>query len=283
MANRASTQPRQEWRAHGLAMAEMLLTWRRWHHRKHEAIEFLDETVARRRVTIELTIPDIPPIPASLPYVYVPLAPLRKRTLPSFDLMVDGQHPVSMLARAAHEPLLTFTLFAAGLAELGSIPGDFQAQGALYESCSSIVTLAPSEALSAIRVLERDNRFDRESDFLRLAHVLAGHLVVIVPLEYEAHRRHVVTFSYDERIGDPPLGLARTIKTGAAWQSKPVWFRTALSGASSYHLTVDAPASLHITRRALITSDHRVAMLIGPHGRLATTTYRQQVSAKDTR
>lgn len=231
-----------DWRPHGLVMAEMLLTWRTWHHRKHEAIEFLDETIARRNVTIELTIPNVPPVPGSSPYVYVPIAPLHKRTLPTFDFTLDGTTPVPMLARVSHEPLLTYTLFAAALSELSDIEPDFRLQGPLYDACELVVVPAPGPALAQLRALERDGRFDRRKPFLRLAQVLASHFVVIVPLEYAERRRHIVTFSYDERIGDPPLGFVRTLKTGAAWQSKPVWFRTALSGASSYHLTVKCAA-----------------------------------------
>lgn len=243
-----------DWRAAGAAFAALLGSWRLWVHRRVETIVFQDETVARRHVSVDFTIPAIPPpvwTAAGEPLQYIPLTRLRKRTLTNFDLVDEGTTALPLLAREQHKLLATEALVAAAAKtiDLANSPG-------VTDACRLVATTGPSEAWGALRTLERHPGLAESALFLDLARGLAESFVITVPLLAEPGRRRILKFSYDELVGDPPLPAREHVTRGASLRSKAIWFPVyALSDVPSYHLEVEAPTGLQIRRRELLTND----------------------------
>jgi hypothetical protein len=244
---------RPDWRAAGAAFAVLLMTRREWVHRRVEQIRFEDQTVARRFVSVDFTIPDVeaPMRSAAGPVQLVPLTRLRKRTLTNFDLVDESGGSLPMLARDQHKNLANAALAAVAGRALGADP-----EPAILDACEGVATNPPDDAAPYLRVLLNDPALAQAAYFTELAEVLAESFVVTVPLAAEPGRRRVLKFSYDELVGDPELRFRDTFRRGAAWRSKPVWFPAyAMNDVPSYHLEVEAPSGLWITRRELTTTD----------------------------
>jgi hypothetical protein len=259
--SRLSAPLSPDWPVLGVALAELLLSWPSWAHRKFETLELLDEQVARRVVTVDFSVPDQP---GALdingqPYHFLPLTSLQKRTLTNFDLVLGGGEATPMASRSEHKELVTEALVAIVEAEL-----EAPATQDLRSRCREVVAKPPEKAMAALRAFDEDDRFDDDGEVLRMVEILAYQFLVIALIPAEPGCRRTAHFSYDEWIGDPKLPTRLTLETGAGWRSKPVWFKAAMTNVSSYHLQVDAPAGLQITRRQLVTADRIRPRVAGP-------------------
>lgn len=256
-----------DWDTAGIAFAEMLLSWRLWSHRRVEVIQFEDETVARRSVSLDFTLPSTPPVMRSDSgsLAIVPIARLRKQTLTNFDLVDEAGRSLPMLSRAQQERLATSTLVAVARTVIGA-----EAAEIIRGTCCTLVTEPPAVALLALQHLERVERLAKSETFMQAARAFSEGFVVAVPLPADRGTRRVIKFSYDEPIGDPDLSLRNALVRGLAWRSKPLWFPVyAMGDTPSYHLEVQAPTGLQITRRELVVSDMpaQASRRLGPYRR----------------
>jgi hypothetical protein len=253
----SATEP--DWGIAGAVFARLLLTWRQWVHRRMEAIHFVDQSVARRHISIDFTIPELPPVVRSAdgPMLFLPLTRLRKRTLTNFDLVDETGRTLPMLARDQHRLLVTEALKSVVEETIGK-----RRAATLQGACEDVVTHRPRDAKDSLQRLLATDWSRRRKDPTRAEHLLeliqslAESFIVTVPLGADAGRRRVLKFSYDEIVGDPGLPLPEEFRRGFAWRSKPIWFPVyAMRDVPSYHLEVEAPPGLWITRRELVVTD----------------------------
>lgn len=253
------------WSVAGASFARMALSWREWVHRRVEVISFVDQTIARRTVSIDFTLPDVtPPMRSSeQDLLVVPLTRLRKRTLTNFDLVDEGGRAVPMFTRPQRKRLATEALFMTVYEEMG----DAAPLDDIKALCEAIATSSPGKADQSLEHLYEIG-VDRNGVAGSLARTLAVCFFVTVVLPAHAGARRALTFSYDEVVGDPDPGRLTEFARGAAWRAKPVWFPIeGMSDVSSYHLEVQAPTGLWIVRRELFVSDQRTNLRGGPSTR----------------
>lgn len=253
------------WSVAGASFARMLLSWREWVHRRVEVINFVDQTVARRTVSVDFTIPNVTPPMRSgdQELLVVPVTRLRKRTLTNFDLVDESGRSVPMFTRPQRKRLATEALFLTVYGEIA----DAAPLADMKALCRSIATSSPGKCDDELNKLYQMG-VDHDGVSGKLARTLAVSFFVTVLLPASPGTRRVLTFSYDELVGDPDPGRLTEFARGAAWQAKPVWFPIeGMSDVSSYHLEIQAPAGLWIVHREMFVSDQPPQLRSGPYTR----------------
>lgn len=260
-----------DWPIAGTAFARLLLGWREWVHRRVETITFLDQTVARREVSIDFTLPEVkaPLRSEQGDLLLVPLTRLLKRTLTNFDLADESGKSLPMLSRDEHKELATETLYASVLEDLGGEVVRGISGERLRGACRAVTSSSPDKADVALAALQGLGVETEPVTFSgRLARTLAQNFFVVVPLLAETGRRRVLRFSYDELVGDPDPGFVKEFARGAVLRPKSFWFPiNGMGDVPSYHLDVHAPPGLWITRRELFVTQEQAIPRPGPYAR----------------
>jgi hypothetical protein len=279
-----------DWATAGAVFARLMLSMREWVHRRVDTITFVDQTVLRRHVSVDFTLPAIlPPLGDyrdKLLLLPVPLTTMRKRTLTNFDLVDENGGSMPLLARRQHQTLATEALYQTVLQEFkveredthtGADPGgtetdetkanEARTEQELRSACHAVVTSHPGKADDALARLYSLG-LDQAAFAGSLARMLSESFFVTVMLPFEWGRHRVLKFSNDELVGDPPLGLRRAFERGAGWRSKYVWLPAdGMRDVPNYHLEVQAPTGLWIVKRELIVTDADLEPRSGPYTR----------------
>ena len=193
----------------GAELLALIRDWPAWTHRRVEHVTFLEEDLVRRRISVDLTVPER--APEAWNARLLPLGLLRKGRLAQFDLRREGGESVPLLSSAQNGPLSTEVLVAAAglvVGEAGPVPEGLRA------SLATIATGDVGAAVEAWRGLgveqgdEADWREVLAADgwFMELALNLAHNFLVLAVVEAKAGERRVLKLSYVRRIG---LGGAR--------------------------------------------------------------------------
>lgn len=227
-----------------------------WIHRRVEAIEFIDDRLIRRRVSIDFTVPaEIAGFMRTdrrvLPYV--PLTLLRKRTLRNFDLDSAEGAPIPVLTKAENEAIAARSLVGAAGGALGADPSSDVADRLFHVASTSPESaraeIASWQALTAARgePLNEWNILVTNPAFLDYANALADNFILLAVMDPDPGERRIVKLGYDEQ---PPAeeSFRRRVVRSFGWRQTRFEFEAAaVSQAASYHLEVTAPIDLEVT------------------------------------
>jgi hypothetical protein len=190
----------------GAELLALIRDWPAWTHRRVEHVTFLEEDLVRRRISVDLTVPER--APAMWHARLVPLGLLRKGRLEQFDLRREGGESLPLLSSAQNGPLSTEVLAAAA----GLVVGE---DGPLPEGLrASLVAIATGDGATAVEAWrelgvpgddERDARWREvlaaDGWFMELGLNLAYNFLVLAVVEAQVGERRVLKLSYVRRVG----------------------------------------------------------------------------------
>lgn len=235
------------------AVAALLADMRTWVHRRVEHAEIIDDVAVRRRVSIDLTVPELVEGMDARGALragkdgFVPLTFLKKERLRGFDLRAADGSPVPMLSRRDNGALATNVLVSQAEAILEtSLPPEMRE--ALH-----LVAEGPEprarEAFDSWSRAAQDNRNPYQSrwselvarpGFLAIGEALIGDFVVCAVADPHPGRRQIFKLSYEEPFGEDTRHLL-------AWRWKVLSIAAPQATlADSYHLEVTAPADTEL-------------------------------------
>lgn len=188
----------------GAELLALIRDWPGWTHRRVEHVTFLEEDLVRRRISVDLTVPER--APQAWNARLVPLGLLRKGRLAQFDLRREGGEAVPLLTSAQNGPLSTEVLVAAAglvVGEAGPVPDGLR---------GSLATIAAGDGAAAVEAWRGLGVADDEEDgwreilaadgwFMELALNLAHNFLVVASVEAESGERRVLKMSYVRRLG----------------------------------------------------------------------------------
>lgn len=242
----------------GAVLYSLLLEPSAWIHRRVEKVEVLDESLVRRRVSVDLTLhSDLeafsPPKAESIGML--PLTLLRKETLRNFDLRDAAGQPLPMLSRAENERLAAACLIVDAEGLLGAaLPCELEA------SLRRVAGGEPEEARAEIqswrRKAKRPTDPNREQwialcddeSFRDQAEALAENFILTAAVDLELDRRLLYKFSYEEPFDEEDgFGFFKDVGVRLGWRRKGIKIETpGVAACASYHLEMPAPKDLEI-------------------------------------
>lgn len=247
-----------------------------WRQRKVEAIEWRGESLYRRKVSIDFTMPDRSEFPEywaafeghSDKTVVIPLSMMRKGVLHDFDLVDESRHPIPVCTREQHEKIAQAALLTRATKEIEdrglgrTLDDDLQEQlvnivhennaivaSTLFDRFVDARALAPGTWHSDQRRALLDS-----AGFVQLLHSFAGQYLMCVFLAGLPGQRRVVKFAYEDQAG-PSEARSTLFRSIRSWCQYIGWWPRVThlgigdtSAARSYHIEVAAPAELLIAR-----------------------------------
>lgn len=222
-----------------------------WAHRKVESVVLLEGDRARRRVSMDVTVPSLPwgPEAQEPPQVLVPLGTFAKDDMRQFDATDETGGSVPVLAATDNANLATAFLIALIEAETETeIPEVEKDEIRLCVESEFPTSLHVAQGL--VRRLGLDDTISQE--FLeRLAAEFI--LFALLPAEMTG-RRTVVKYSYHwtvrrpMRVRDRLRDVGQRVLAGLGLRSYQLEIELGRpDNAMSLHLEVQAPAGLHCT------------------------------------
>lgn len=242
-ARTASASAMPGLRPDGRSILELFAVSGRWVHRRVETVTFVDETLIRRRVSVDLTLPEA--AVGRDGSAYVPLALLAKRPLVNFDLRDEQGSALPHLTREQNGELVHANLMIhAGQAFADGVPPELD--GLLWE----VVTAGRDDSIAAVETIRA--RWDEltGAPFLNsVLDVLARSFLVVVPVS-DADDRRVLKFAYDSSVQEERVGL----RTRFNWRSWNVFFIVPQVGdGGSHHIEVARQPDLEVAAEILAT------------------------------
>lgn len=222
-----------------------------WAHRKVESVVLLEGDRARRRVSMDVTVPSLPwgPEAQEPPQVLVPLGTFAKDDMRQFDATDETGGSVPVLTATDNANLATAFLIALIEAETETEIAEV-AKDEIRLCVESELPTSLHVAQGLVRRLGLDDTFSQE--FLeRLAAEFI--LFALLPAEMTG-RRTVVKFSYHwtvrrpMRVRDRLRDVGQRVMAGLGLRSYQLEIELGRpDSAMSLHLEVQAPAGLHCT------------------------------------
>ena len=267
----------------GGAMFVLLDGPEEWIHRRVESARFVDAGSIRRRVSVDLDLPDAE-FRLEERRVLVPLALLEKQ--PLVDLDVQDENGASLpILNADENAFVSWCLLSrvaqqvlTGMADLqGPVPSH------ILGDLRTIAGDSTERAEAKLATLEDGPDPELRSAltipiFMEYATWLASRFLLIVEVHDDGRQHRVLKFSYTQ-----PLERA----SGRRWQRlramlgwTPAQFDADAPGvgeAQTYHFEFEAPPGLHIQRAELFTSNlmndqdegrQRVGRIVGPRAHI---------------
>jgi hypothetical protein len=188
----------------GAELLALIRDWPAWTHRRVEHVTFLEEDLVRRRISVDLTVPER--APQAWNARLLPLGLLRKGRLAQFDLLREGGESVPLLTSAQNGPLSVEVLAAAASLVMGEDEG---VPPGLRASLHAIATEDGTTAVEAWRELgladEGEGRWREvlaaDGWFMELALNLAQNFLVLAVVDAAVGERRVLKLSYVRRMG----------------------------------------------------------------------------------
>jgi hypothetical protein len=241
----------------------LLIDWD-WVHRRTESVEILDDRTAKRRVTLDLTIPAAAPGTSTLPGI--PLTLLNKEPLRGFNLWEAGEDSrLPLLERPANGELATDTLIHVAELVLGE-----RALPLTMVACMRIVAEYGEEAAQQQvaswerKAADATDRYARAWErlvgsgaFMDFARSLAGQFILTARTDLTPGVRRILKYEYEEELeitrSRPMLRTAVTL----GWAPEALRFDApSVSRAASWHFEAKAPEEMDIV---LATLDYLAA------------------------
>jgi hypothetical protein len=240
----------------------------RWVNRRVEQIEFTDQTLVRRRISIDFAIPES--LGEEADERWLPLSVLRDwPPVLGLDLRTDDGKPIPLVSKVATNDLDRGVLGNLAAAALGeeAVGGEH-----LARALDRIVYGKPGQKKRAFEVLrpsvqeiiqarEEELTDDDENDverFLDMAALLLDSTLLWVKVRGAPGDRVIVKLAYDEPVRRN-LFLPRSILSSLGLRSLAVDFEVSHVGDSgSYHLEVTVPAGVEVVgARLTLATDEK--------------------------
>lgn len=244
-------------------MIDLLTHPQRWVRRRVEQLEFLDDRVVKRSVSVDFRLPTWYAESPQIEEVGVWLAPLAmlvKRPLVNFDLRDEEGRSLSLVDSRESGLIAAATLIVAA-GDVLRRHGQEHDEGAIVPDLERVANCELGEAEDAVRRAVDSHDATRSSRLLlsrhgrtdRLIRDLSRNFPVLTPLSQPTADR-VLKFSYEEPLGWPRRPWKR--KTAAlAWRAAPLALEASgAAAAQSYHCEVQAPNDLEIRDAELIAT-----------------------------
>jgi len=279
-----------------LLLIDLILRPKEWIHRRVETVAFADDCVVTRRVDIEFSVPRPADslkvyFPSDAQQIVLPLAVMRKKRVPVFDLVDDSGRHYPMLTRATRTEVAQGALLMLATEVLGAAI-DRRVDRDLREMASSAIPIAykrhkrfrsasqlSEDALDgASREVKQRARLFRNPAFRVVAYSLTWSYVLLVPVPNEPGTRRRMSYAYEERPPDRPRRASdvqdwvaderqssrpertswrlrqgwRAFGRALGWSPRRFWFTCAsVAYGHTYHFEVEAPRGTQISKSAL--------------------------------
>jgi hypothetical protein len=201
----------------GTVVFAMVRDWHSWCHRRVETIELRDPYRFQRRVSVDFTVPQIPPPikgAAGQAIFPIPLTLLIKERLRQFSLRDEADHALPLMTRAKNAAVGAGALQTAAEvlvdpeSKLGAPPKalvyDFvriaiSGQGRARDLLVDLAQPGENDAgPDAQAIAAWRKALILNEDFMALASDLARNFLVIVPLEAAEDDRRILKFSFED-------------------------------------------------------------------------------------
>ncbi len=251
----------------GGAAARFVLAERGWTSRHVEHVEVLDEVFARRRLTVDLTLPPVRggsvcDLGEGEELFVMPVALMRKdRPVTDIDLVDEEGRSLPLLTRAENAAITAEALIAAARLmvrpfRLGDDLADRLRRVALADpdTADEAYREAPttSAAQARARRLAQHSSFERFDTFALRA---IAHSVIWVALRGRRGDRRIVKLVYEEPVNERARQRRTRLALRFGLESLDVWlFTPHIPDAGSYHLSVSNPAGLDLRRLELLAA-----------------------------
>jgi hypothetical protein len=236
-------------------------------HRRVEVVRILDASTARRRVSIDMTVPGGLASDALDALPAVPVTWLKKEPLRRFDLRDQGGRAISVLTKTENSAAIGDAVAVAVeqrlLADVllgGPLPGG------IADVIREIVAGEPNEALALVQGLRQREAEDgskplrriwatisRDALLMGVLQNVAENFALMAVMPAEPGVRRLVKMEYDEQLR---RRRGWSIPRSTGWDTEPLDFEVPGVGlGQSYHLEVAAPEDLEIAKAPLQVSE----------------------------
>jgi hypothetical protein len=257
-------------------LVDLQVSRKQWRQRKVEAIEWLGESLYRRRVSVDFTMPPRPEFPQywaafdglSDKAVVIPLSMMRKGVLHDFDIVDESRRPIPVCTREQHEAIAQAALLTRAVEEIEDRGMGRGLDTGLEQQLVNIVR-ENDATLAASLLITFENRQTlvpgappsdqrrallENTRFMQLLRNLAGQYLMCVFLAGLPGQQRVIKFAYEDQAGpsESKGSLGSVFRRGCqyiGWWPRVTHVEIGdPSAARSYHIEVAAPRELLIAR-----------------------------------
>jgi len=188
-------------------LADLIVDWETWVHRRVETVVILDENRVRRDVSVDFTLPEIPNGANEEQLRLVPVALLRKAPLRGFDISDERNTALPVLNTYDNAELARDALLA-----LASYPGVPKVDSArIFEL---VKNPPPRNVQAAVEALIGSPATPGavswpESAFRTIATELASNFLLIVEMKVARGERRIIKYCYEGLMLESGIGLVR--------------------------------------------------------------------------
>lgn len=246
----------------GTATAQLISQWDRWVHRRVERVTFSDEDALNRDVSVDFSLPPWyhalhNAVSKSPALQLVPLGFLSKGPLVNFSLRDEHGKSLPLLIRPQNAQVAEAVLTVLAKEALaGKVPDRIRCD--IRDLVLDPRDIARNTYMRLFEakdpVWKQRNKLWGFSPFVLTADLFSRHFLALSMLEVKPHERRVVHFSYEEELSyDESLtSRGQLVRIGKQMRGQarrlPVMV-TSVSEAASYHIEIEAPKGLMISKR----------------------------------
>jgi len=220
----------------------------RYIHRRVETVEFLDERLLRRRLSVDFSVPEIAggANPGAAESVWLPVTVMRKSLLRSFDLRDEAGRALPLLTATQTADLSDLILRVVAFDALATKP----VSRSLAEDISGLCKPNAADALPALRRFRGAHSRDHaqvwaDADFKMLATDISANFFLFVPTSYDPTARRIVKVAWIEDYRSTGLVFFGRLGLSAA---RAQFDAPAVGFAASSHIEIRVPPALALAK-----------------------------------
>jgi hypothetical protein len=243
----------------GVDLYYLWLTVNEWTRRRVETAEFLGPSSLRRRVSVDLVLPEL-----DSETILLPLALLSKRPLINLDVTNESHSAVPVCTRQENGDAAWAMLTVAAMVEIAEANNEAdwpELDDSLLGELREIVFARQDEADAVIHRFRQNKssnhrrHLTESAQFMGTGESLASHFLLLTPTDNRPTVRRILKFAYTEPLGRVGGYRERFFET-MGWRPARFEFAVpAIGEAESFHFELCAPEELDIARSELLIKD----------------------------